>query len=104
MRKIPQYAAVLALVLLSTTTFYVPPAVAMQQFSTYTTYYDSNGDGVGSTYRSCTGSWEQEGTLAGEWKEVDMQYCNSPWDFVSEFYHYCNGQWVQVSSVGDSSC
>ena len=104
MRKLLHYGAVLALVLVSTTSFYAPPAHGLPQFSTLTDYYDSNLNGVGYSFRSCSGSWEQSGTLAGVWKEVDRQYCDYPWDFVVEYYHYCNGAWVQVSSLGDPSC
>ncbi len=82
-----------------------PPRVqALPEFSTVTWYYASNHDANGYSYRSCTGSWQQEGTLAGEWKEVDIQYCEYPYDFEIEYYHYCSGQWVRVAYLFDTSC
>jgi hypothetical protein len=80
------------------------PVHALPQFSTLTSYYDSSQQPAGWSFRSCSGSWQQDGTLAGEWKEVDIQYCDAPWDYITEYYHYCNGQWVQVSYLFDPSC
>jgi hypothetical protein len=83
----------------------MPPRVqALPEFSTVTWYYTSSHDANGWSYRSCTGSWQQEGTLAGEWKEVDIQYCEYPYDFIIEYYHYCSGHWVQVDYLFDPSC
>jgi hypothetical protein len=99
-----RYTAVLAVVLFSSASFYAPPAQALPTWSTWTIYYDGNQDYAGSSYRSCSGSWQQDGTLAGVWKEVDRDECGYPWQSTVEYFHYCNGVWVQVGAIGDPSC
>lgn len=94
--------ALIAAVVLLVSASYAPQAHAIG-FSTLIDYYDSNLNNVGTSFRSCSGSLQTWGTLAGEWKEVTYHDCLT--DEITYYdYHYCSGTWVLVGYIGDPSC
>jgi hypothetical protein len=80
-----------------------PSMRASSEADYHYTYYDSSLNEVGHYESDCDNQETSDGTLAGEWLQVEAISCTTPGDSFT-YYHYCNGGWHPVAYVGDTSC
>lgn len=66
-------------------------------------YYDSYQQVVGIWEEDCDHVETSEGTLDGEWLEIEMISCSTI-GRTYEYYHKCNGAWHPVGFVGSTAC
>ncbi|HKO55486.1 MAG TPA: hypothetical protein VJ276_06370 [Thermoanaerobaculia bacterium] len=81
----------------------VPPAHATNDFDYHYTYYNSSLNEVGHWREDCDHEETSDGTLDGEWLQIEYISCATVGHFY-EYWHKCNGSWHLVSFVGDTRC
>jgi hypothetical protein len=81
----------------------VPTAHATSEATYLTTYYDSSFNVAGWYQEDCDHNETSDGTLDGDWKEVEVTSCVTV-GHSYEYYHKCPGGWRRVNYIGDTYC
>lgn len=92
------FAAVVVCLFVST-----PASYATSEATYLTTYYDSYQNVVGWYQEDCDHGETWDGTLDGQWKEVEVTSCVTVGHHY-EYYYKCSGGWRRVNYIGDTYC